>query len=131
MRSSAEPGAAALAGARILAVEDDFLVLLEIATVLSDAGAVVIQCTTVERALQAIEEQPPVAAVLDVRLARGTIAPVARKLTELGVPFFFYTGQVISEPTVTHWPRVRIVSKPAPPAVMVKAVAELLTASND
>ena len=70
MRGSAEAGTAALAGARILVVEDDFLVLLEIATVLSDAGATVLKCATVEQALQTIATDPFAAALLDVRLGR-------------------------------------------------------------
>jgi DNA-binding response OmpR family regulator len=126
MRGSAEAGAATLAGARILVVEDDFLVLLDIATVLSDAGATVLKCATVEQALQTIAADTFAAALLDVRLGRNTIAPVARKLTELGRPFAFYTGQVMHEATLSQWPGARIVSKPASPVVLVNAVAELL-----
>jgi DNA-binding response OmpR family regulator len=126
MPGPTDPGATALAGALILAVEDDFLVLLEIATVLRDAGAVVISCTTVEQALRAIDAQLPAAAVLDVRIGRDTIAPVARRLAELDTPFIFYTGQVTAEPPMAQWPHARMVPKPAPAAVLVKAVAELL-----
>jgi DNA-binding response OmpR family regulator len=129
MRRSPESTAAALKGARILAVEDDYLVLLEIATVLSDAGAVVEKCATVEQALQAIDAGTFAAAVLDVRLAGETIAPVARKLTELGTPFIFYTGQ-ISESTATQWPRIRTISKPAAPKILVNAIAELMQSSK-
>lgn len=122
-------GGGALTGAHLLAVEDDFVVLLEIATVLSDAGATVVKCTTVEQALRAIESETLAAAVLDVRLGRETIAPVARKLTELHTPFIFYTGQVTSEP-MSQWPRARIVSKPAPAVVLVNALVELLQPSE-
>jgi DNA-binding response OmpR family regulator len=125
MRKLAEDDAV-LAGAHILAVEDDFLLLLEIATVLGSAGAVVTKCRTVEDALRAIETQPPAAAVLDVRMGSNTIAPVARRLAELDTPFIFYTGQVIEETGVSQWPGARVVSKPAAPRVLVKAVAELL-----
>lgn len=128
MRGSAEAGTAALAGARILVVEDDFLLLLEIATVLSNAGATVLRCATVEQALQTIAADTFAAALLDVRLGRDTIAPVARKLTELGRPFAFYTGQVTHETILSEWPGARIVSKPASPVVLIHAVAELLGA---
>ena len=126
MRGSAKAGTAALAGARILVVEDDFLVLLEIATVLNDAGATVLKCATVEQALQTIAADTFAAALLDVRLGRETIAPVARKLTELGTPFAFYTGQATHEAILSQWPGARIVSKPASPVVLVNAIAELL-----
>jgi DNA-binding response OmpR family regulator len=126
VRRSAEGDLAALAGARLLAVEDDFVVLLEIATVLGSAGAVVVKCTTVEEALRAVEAGPFAAAVLDVRLGRETIAPVAYRLSELATPFMFYTGHVAEESPMPQWPRVRIISKPAPAAVLINAVAELL-----
>jgi CheY-like chemotaxis protein len=130
MRESAEAGAGALAGTLILAVEDDYVVLLEIATVLSSAGAVVVKCSTVEQALQEIEQQLFTAAVLDVRIGRHTIAPVARKLTDLGIPFVFYAGQVTPEPELSQWPRARMVSKPAAAAVLVNAVVELLDSAD-
>ena len=128
MRGRTEPGTA-LVGKRILAVEDEFMVLIEIATVLSNAGAAVVRCATIAHALQAIDTEPCNAAILDVRVGRETIAPVARKLSERGIPFLFYTGQVPSDSTMTQWPNVRIVSKPALPTVLINAVAELLRSS--
>jgi DNA-binding response OmpR family regulator len=110
-------------------VEDDFLVLREVATVLSNAGARVVKCTTIEQALEAIDRQPCDAAILDIRLRRETIAPVARKLSEKGVPFFFYTGQVQDESMIVQWPQVRIVSKPAMPTVLIRAITALLQTS--
>lgn len=128
MRGSTEARTAALAGARILVVEDDFIVLLEIATVLNGAGATVLKCANIEQALQAIAADTFGAAVLDVRLGRDTIAPVARNLTELGTPFAFYTGQATHEAIMLQWPGARIVSKPTSPVVLINAVAELLGA---
>ena len=131
MRARTEPGSTVLGGQRILAVEDDFLVLLEIATVLSSAGAEVVKCTTLEQAFQAIDTVPIAAAVLDVRLGSNTIAPVARRLTESGTPFLFYTGQVPSAETIAQWPNVRVVSKPTLAPMLVNAVAELLRSSAE
>lgn len=128
MRGSVD--GAALKGARILAVEDDFLVLLEIATVLTDAGASVVKCTTVEQALRAIDAHTMAAAILDVRIGRETIAPVAHRLAEIGTPFAFYTGQITDEPTMSQWPQARVVPKPAPAAVLINAVAALLDSAR-
>ena len=125
MRGPIEPNAI-LVGQRILAVEDEFMVLLEIDTVLSNAGAAVVRCATIAHALQAIDTETCNAAILDVRVGRESIAAVARKLSERGIPFLFYTGQVPSESTITQWPNVQIVSKPALPAVLINAVVELL-----
>ena len=128
MRGPTETVGGALAGERILAVEDSYIVLLEIATVLSNEGAAVTKCATIEEALRAIDTEPFAAAVLDIRLGHETIAPVARRLADLGTPFIFYTGQVLSEATA-QWSGIRIVSKPALAAVLVNAVAALLRSS--
>jgi DNA-binding NtrC family response regulator len=116
-----------LNGARILVVEDDFLLLTELETVLRDAGAQCVEpCRTIDEALAATERDAFAAAVLDVRVDFDSIAPVARKLTKCGTPFVFYTGQVGSDRMMAEWPQCRIVSKPAQPHVIVAAVEEVL-----
>src|SRR5262245_20145686 len=116
-----------LQGAHLLAVEDDFLVLLDVASALREAGAPVVRtCGTVQAALDLVEAEFFSAAVLDVRLGRDTVAPVACRLTKLRTPFVFYTGQLTTEPTVAQWPNAPVVSKPAPPAVLVDAVVDVL-----
>lgn len=131
MLGPTDPSGSALAGQHILAVEDDFLVLLEVATVLASAGASVVKCTSIEQALQAIDREALTAAVLDMRVGRETIAPVARKLTERRTPFLFYTGQMLSEAAQAQWPDVRIVSKPALAPVLINAMAGLLLSSKE
>jgi DNA-binding response OmpR family regulator len=116
-----------LAGARVLVVEDDFVVRLEIETVLGRAGASVRGCGSVAQALAAIDTAKFDVAVLDVRLCRETITPVARKLEQIGTPFLFYTG---TEQTATlEWPEARVIAKPAAPAVLIDAVLEALRRS--
>jgi DNA-binding response OmpR family regulator len=90
----------------------------------------VLKCATVEQALQMITVDMFAAALLDVRLGRDTIAPVARKLTELGTPFAFYTSQATHEAILLEWPGARIVSKPTSPVVLINAVAELLNSGK-
>jgi DNA-binding NtrC family response regulator len=120
-----------LRGARILTVEDDFLVSLDIATTLHDAGASAVRtCGTIEQALQMLEIETFSAAILDVRLGRATIAPVARKLTEAGTPFVFYTGQLGIESAILQWPHAPVIAKPAPTAALVAAVANVLSSSR-
>jgi DNA-binding response OmpR family regulator len=119
----------ALAGARLLVVEDNYLLLMDIEEVLLDAGAdKVHSCRTIEDALHASEMDGITAAVLDVRIGADSIAPVARRLAARGTPFLFYTGQVGNDPMMMEWPNCRTISKPALPQVIVKAVAELLRA---
>jgi DNA-binding response OmpR family regulator len=85
-----------LAGRRILLVEDEYLIAMEMERWLHDAGAVVIgPVPSVDLALDLIDESPPDAAILDVNLGEGQrVFPVADRLDELGVPYLFATGDV-------------------------------------
>jgi DNA-binding response OmpR family regulator len=117
----------ALAGARLLIVEDNYLLLMDLEEVLRDAGADKVQaCRTIEEALILSEADGIGAAILDVRIGEDSIAPVARKLSARGTPFLFYTGQIGNDPMMAEWPNCRTISKPAQPQMIVKAVAELL-----
>jgi DNA-binding NtrC family response regulator len=115
-----------LKGARVLVVEDDFLILMELETILSEAGAEIAGCRTVEDALALAAKNGLAAAVLDIRLGRETIAPVARELARRGIPFVFYTGQIDTDAMRAEWPDCIIVPKPAQARTIVTAVADLL-----
>jgi DNA-binding response OmpR family regulator len=116
-----------LQDARVLVVEDDFLILIELETVLREAGAHIVgACRTVDEALALVDHQDIDAALLDLRLGRETTAPIARTLVRRGVPFAFYTGQTETDPIRAEWPRCAIVAKPASPQAIIAAVAELL-----
>jgi DNA-binding response OmpR family regulator len=117
-------GRGLLRGAHVLVVEDEFLLRLELETLLSQAGASVRTCGTVAQALAAVDAETFDAAVLDVHLVRETIEPVARKLAELCVPIVFYTGQVAGEAVSAHWPQAQVISKPAPPGAVIDALIE-------
>ena len=119
--------APALDGARILVVEDDFLICLELETILADAGAkAVVLARTVADGLKLAGNGALDAAILDVRIGGKSVAPVARGLAARGLPFLFYTGQVETDPIRQEWPECRIVAKPARAPVLVNAVAELI-----
>jgi DNA-binding response OmpR family regulator len=122
-----QAGTAELGGASILVVEDDFLILMELESILTAAGAHVIgPSRNVDDALALAGERGITAAILDVRIGRDTVAPVARCLSNRGIPFLFYTGQVGTDPIWQEWPAARVISKPAHPRVLVSAVAALL-----
>ena len=119
--------APALRGARVLLVEDDILLLMELEAILREAGAEIAGCChTVREALAVAERNGVAVAILDVRVGRETIAPVARQLTDHGTPFIFYTGQVENDPDLAEWTGCRILSKPARASAIVAAVAEAL-----
>lgn len=118
-------GALPLRGARVLVVEDDYIIATEIELVLTEAGAQVVgPCRTVSEALLLVEKSLT-AAVLDIRLQEGTVAAVASKLEELGVPFVFYTGQLKTDEVFAEWPLHDVVQKPASAQTLVAAIAGL------
>src|SRR4051812_39815714 len=111
MAQRARPdGTAALADARILVVEDDFLISLELQSILSDAGAEVVgPARSVEGGLALVSEKLS-AALLDLRLGKTAVTPVAQRLAALGIPFLFYTGQTRDDPTLADWPAATVVA---------------------
>lgn len=84
---------ARLAGKRVLIVEDEYLVALEVENTLHDAGCVVVgPFASVQEALEALEVEKVDLALLDVNVAGKLVYPVAYLLEEAGTPFLFVTG---------------------------------------
>ena len=85
---------AALAGLRMLIVEDEAMVAMMLEDQLMEMGCVVVGVAgTVSEGLAKIENADELdAAVLDVNLGGEKVFPVAEKLAERGVPFIFATG---------------------------------------
>lgn len=120
-----------LAGCRVLVVEDEFIIALELQATLEEAGAVVVgPAYTLGSAVELARTADLSAAMLDLRLARDSVRPVARILGERGIPFMFYTGQPTSDPIRADWPNCTTISKPAKPEVLVNAVAGLFAVDD-
>jgi PAS domain S-box-containing protein len=84
------PGA--IAGLKVLIVEDSLLLALELEAGLEDAGVVVVGCAAeLSEALSMVEMDFDVA-VLDADLNGQSVAPVAEILRSMGRPFVFATG---------------------------------------
>jgi CheY-like chemotaxis protein len=84
---------ARLDGLRVLVVEDELVIVLELEDLLGRLGCEVVEAApTVKRALRAAERQHPDVAVLDVNLHGERVTPVAEALRERGVPFVLVTG---------------------------------------
>ena len=84
------PGA--IAGLKVLIVEDSLLLALELEAGLEDAGVDVIGCAAeLSEALSMVEQDFDVA-VLDADLNGQSVAPVAEILRSMGRPFVFATG---------------------------------------
>jgi CheY-like chemotaxis protein len=78
---------------RVLVVEDEYLVAMDVSAYLEAAGAHVVgPASNVNAALEAVEHTELDGAIVDVNL-RGEMAyPVADALVERGIPFVFTTG---------------------------------------
>jgi len=100
---------------RVLILEDQALLALFLSDLLSSAGfAVCGPYSTVAPAMEAIDEAPPFAALLDVRLRCGeTCEPVAEKLDGLGCQFAFATGfDGDRDAVIAKFPDVKRFKKP-------------------
>lgn len=99
-------------GQRVLVVEDDPIIGMDIADILEARGATVIgPFTTVASALKAIREKPDVA-MLDVNLGQETTDAIALHLSELAIPFLILSGQIDSSDLGTAFKGAAILSKP-------------------
>lgn len=82
-----------LRDARILVVEDEFIVAALLADRLVQLGCVVVgPASEIEEALDLLATETVHAAVLDVNISGRMVFPVADALAERGVPFMFATA---------------------------------------
>jgi CheY-like chemotaxis protein len=122
---------AELAGRRVLVVEDEFLLAMELEALLKEHGCEVLgPAPTVEWALALIYDGKPDLALLDVNLKGLRAAPVAAALRDRGVPFVLITGygsEQLREAELRAAPRL---DKPINSRDLRRAVARALEAAR-
>jgi DNA-binding response OmpR family regulator len=107
---------------RVLVVEDEAIVAIDIADQLTDAGFLVIgPAPSVAKALKLIEDVGCDVAVLDVNLRDETAEPVARELRSRRTPFLFLSA-VSRDHLPSGFGDELLLPKPARPAVLVAAI---------
>ena len=85
-------------GRRVLVVEDEALIAMEVEEELERAGySVVGPAPSAKKALILVERESLDAAVLDYRLAEGTSREIAAVLAERNIPFVFMTGHGVDD----------------------------------
>lgn len=113
--------------ARILIVEDDALVAMEMEARVSAYGcAVVGPAPTIAIANRLLDDVRPDAALLDVNVCGERITPIAARLREMGVPYVLVTGYArlaFEEPEL----QVTKLAKPIADAELTRALRRLLT----
>lgn len=113
---------------RVLIVEDEILIGIDLAQSLSENGFEVLgPFRSAETALEACEKLQPEAAILDVNLGHGgTSEPVAEKFRARGLPFVFLTGYALSGNRVMDaFPEARRLSKPIDTRRVINALEEI------
>lgn len=114
-----------LRGRRLLVVEDEYVIAMDLAGALAEAGVEVCgPVGSVDDALRLVEHEGSRldAAVLDINLRGELIYPVAQALRDAGVPFVFasgYDGSAI-DPDYADAPRCE---KPLDPGMLWRALA--------
>ncbi len=94
-----------LNGAKILLVEDEFLIALDLQILLYRLGCDVLgPVGSVAEALVLLRHERPDAAVLDINLRDGIVTPVIERLTMMNVPFVLVTAR---DATRLEDPRLR------------------------
>jgi CheY-like chemotaxis protein len=87
------PVSAKISTKRVLVVEDEYLVAMDMSTYLEAAGAQVVgPASNVNAALEVLERTELDGAILDVNLHGEMAFPIADALAARGIPFVFMTG---------------------------------------
>lgn len=116
-----------LAGLRVILVEDEFLIAMEIADALAATGAVVSgPHATLDQALAAAEAETADIAILDIDLKGEEVFPAASVLRERGIPFLFYTGRADRETLRSTFSEVPVCIKPLDTKRLLEAARKLL-----
>ncbi|GAA4021917.1 hypothetical protein GCM10022280_23130 [Sphingomonas swuensis] len=108
---------------RLLIVEDEALIGMEMERILTRRGFRLVGiATTVAEALALAEERRPDAALLDVNLAGEFSFPVAERLLEQGARVIFCTGYDCDRLIPPHLSHLAVVRKPIDPAEVAAAL---------
>jgi CheY-like chemotaxis protein len=116
---------------KVLVVEDEFIIALDLSETVQDLGY------DLEgpfegnaQALEAIEGDLPDCAILDVFTADGEVYPLADRLSEAGVPIVFHSGHVTPAEVMARYPDAQACAKPCPPDRLIDALQEAVAKSN-
>jgi DNA-binding response OmpR family regulator len=112
-----------LSGLRILILEDESLIAMDVEQLCRDHGASDI---IVKRDLNGLESDSALdsfdVAIIDVMLSGTSAVPFAERLRDLNRPFLFTTGLADAEVT-RAFPGIQAIGKPYAGAELVQAIA--------
>lgn len=109
---------------RVLLVEDEALILLDMESALADCGYQVDAVTTGQAALSLLDAHSFDAAVIDVSLRSGSSFGVADALLQRAIPFAFSTGSTERIPSA--FAGIPVMEKPFQSVELVSLIGSLL-----
>jgi CheY-like chemotaxis protein len=111
---------------RILVMEDEFLIAMDVEQLCQDHGAeeVIILRTLKELGDRPVEDRGINVAVVDVMLAGESTVEFAKTLQDSKVPFVFATGYAENENLFEAFPGIRVVGKPYAGPTLITAIVE-------
>lgn len=108
---------------RILVVEDEFIIALDLSETVRDLGYQVEgPYASKDHAICALEHGMPDVAILDVMAADGEVFPLADVLTEAGVPIIFHSGHLTEKDVAERYPEAQAAAKPCPPDRLITMI---------
>jgi CheY-like chemotaxis protein len=117
-----------LRGLRILLVEDDPLICLDLEASLEEFGAVVTAVSNVSAAFAALAIAMPDFAVLDFELGAETSEPIAEVVQARQVPFLYLSGYSEHDERFSRWREIRVLAKPLSAARIAHGIQDILQA---
>ena len=113
-----------LAGMRVLVMEDEHLIAMDVELLCREHGAAeVVLVHALDEAGEMLAEAVPDAGILDVALAGQPTFGVARELAARGIPFVFATGHADAEGLFDDFPDVAVIGKPFAGGALMEALA--------
>ncbi len=112
-----------LSGCRVLLVEDDFFIQLDMQNLLEGAGANVTAASTVAEGMDRARAEYD-AAVLDIRLPDGEVFPVADALDRKHTPIIFHSGNIDLIDLRSRFPNAVALSKPVDEEHLIATVVQ-------
>lgn len=116
---------------RVLVLDDEPLILLDLEFAVEEAGCVPLTALELDEAMDIVARETVAFAILDVSLGRGqTCEPVVRELAARGVPYVLHTGDLDRMDEGVRRLGGVLVPKPTPAAVVVSRALDVVNSEN-
>ena len=128
--SNEDSGRYSLQGLRILLVEDDPLICLDLEASLVEFGAIVTSAGSVLAGLKAMTASALDFAVLDFEMGAETSEPIALAAKARDVPFLNLSGYSEQDERFSRWPGIQVLVKPLSAEEVARGIEAALSKSG-